>query len=137
MSNDISKYFGSEMDRYPINKPPQVVYGNGGKVLGYYMQDSLGNTQYIEVKNKKDVKELREIQEKVEDQKEVEEEVVQDSEEMDGLTLYFFKDHSLFQLMNMLNSGKFKHVEFQIKLAISMYDMLNKYLDSKGKDVKF
>jgi len=133
---DIHKLFGSEMDRYPINKPPQIVYGHGGKVLGYYMHDSLGNTQYIDVKNKKDAKELKKIEKKIEDQK-IEVEELVDEEEMDGLTLYLFKDHSLFQLMNMLNSGKFKEVEFQIKLAISMYDMLNVYLDDRGKNTKF
>ena len=130
---DIRKLFGSEMDRYPINKPPEVVYGHGGKVLGYYMQDSLGNREYIEVKNKKDTTDLKKIEEQV-----VEEEIIDDNvEEMDGLTLYFFKDHSLFQLMNMLNSGKFKEVEFQIRLAIGMYDMLNVYLDVSGKKAKF
>ena len=126
---DIKNLFGSEMDRYPINKPPEIVYGAGGKVLGYYLEDSVGNRQYINVKNKKDMKKLKE---------EVKKEILEKDnvEMMDGLTLYFFKDHSLFQLINMINSGKFKDVEFQIKLAISMYDILNKYLNKVSKNIK-
>ena len=34
----------------------------------------------------------------------------------------------------MLKSGQFKETEFQIKLAVSMYDILNNYLDKINRN---
>lgn len=114
---DISKLYGDENDRYPITKPPQIVYGGNGSVIGYYIEDSLGNKNYVEVKDKKKIDVVKDIKTDVKD--------------VDGLVLYLFKDHTISQLNNMLKSNKFVDIREQVKMAIIMYNTYNIYFKNR------
>jgi hypothetical protein len=103
----------SSTSKYPITKPPEIVYGGGGKVIGYYLEDSLGNRRYIKVEEEK------------KPQKEAEQDI------SDGLVLFLFKEHTSTQLNNMLKSEEFIDIKFEINLALSMYDILSRYLKDK------
>ena len=123
MSNEFEKLYGDQEKRYPITRMPKVVYGGGGKVLGYHMEDNHGNTTFIDVKNREDLNQLKKIQQEKQEKQE---------EYNEGLILFLFKEHTPEQLVNMFKSKKFEEIKESLEKAIGLYKMYNDYIESKG-----